>query len=401
MSAGTHDKTMIGEVAEFIDTNPKLKGVDIDARAFYNQMIGEINSRTNYEKITQSKEELIKRKSMRHSDFVSFINGLINLKRFDSICTSIKDELKGEGTFSERQKISKELLKKSNELNTTNIRIAELNEKENELKNTNNALIKQIEVYEKNIQDLKNKELISRQNLIDTKKLYTNTTIEYISYESKITDLFDDRNVSNIFKIKNINNIDQDLKKSLILPIDRVKQQLNKLYEYLGNAKSSSEKDNYQSIIKTYSSNMKKFQEILHIQEPDYKLWKDSFLKAVETKQKFVNICKKDYEKEFIEINIKNSNWNDNDLKYMQESGEITKTVEKHSDCERRINFNIEYFFFKKWLKNQGIVSDIGFDILDLVYGKIDIKQLKSRELLSPPSEADIEKYILDIYKIK
>ena len=109
MSAGTHDKTMIGEVAEFIDTNPKLKGVDIDARAFYNQMIGEINSRTNYEKITQSKEELIKRKSLRHSDFVSFINGLINLKRFDSICTSIKDELKGEGTFSERQKISKEL----------------------------------------------------------------------------------------------------------------------------------------------------------------------------------------------------------------------------------------------------------------------------------------------------
>ena len=39
--------------------------------------------------------------------------------------------------------------------------------------------------------------------------------------------------------------------------------------------------------------------------------------------------------------------------------------------------------------------------MLDLVYGKIDVKQLKSRELLSPPSEADIEKYILDIYKIK
>ena len=50
---------------------------------------------------------------------------------------------------------------------------------------------------------------------------------------------------------------------------------------------------------------MKKYQENLFIQEPDYKLWKDSFLKAVETKQKFVNICKKDYEKEFIEINIK------------------------------------------------------------------------------------------------
>ncbi len=39
--------------------------------------------------------------------------------------------------------------------------------------------------------------------------------------------------------------------------------------------------------------------------------------------------------------------------------------------------------------------------MLDLIYGKIGVKQLKSRELLSPPSEADIEKYILDIYKIK
>ena len=301
----------------------------------------------------------------------------------------------------ENQKISKELLKKSNELNTTNIRIAELNKKENDLKNTNNALIKQMEEYEKNIQDLRSKEVVYKQNLIDLKKLYTNTTIEYISYKSMLTDLFDDRNVSNIFKIKNINNIDQDLKKSLILPIDRIKQQLNKLYEYLGNAKSSSEKDNYQSIIKTYLSNMKKYQEILHIQEPDYRLWKNSFLKTVEAKQRFVDICKKDYEKEFIEINMKNSNWNDNVLKHMRDSGEITKTVEKHSDCERRINFHIEYLFFEKWLKNQGIVSEIGFDMLDLIYGKIGVKQLKSRELLSPPSEADIEKYILDIYKIK
>ncbi len=39
--------------------------------------------------------------------------------------------------------------------------------------------------------------------------------------------------------------------------------------------------------------------------------------------------------------------------------------------------------------------------MMDLVYGKIDIKQLKSRKLLSPPSEADIEKYIMSIYKIK
>jgi hypothetical protein len=182
------------------------------------------------------------------------------------------------------------------------------------------------------------------------------------------------------------------------LPIDRIKQELNALYKYLDNAKSVSEKDNYQNIIKTYSSNIKKYQEILHIQEPDYKLWKDSFLKTVEAKQRFVDICKKDYEKEFIEINMKNSNYV---LKHMRDSGEITKTVKKHSNCERRINFHIEHFFFKKWLKNQGIVSEIGFDMLDLIYGKIDVKQLKSRELLSPPSEADIEKYILDIYKIK
>lgn len=39
--------------------------------------------------------------------------------------------------------------------------------------------------------------------------------------------------------------------------------------------------------------------------------------------------------------------------------------------------------------------------MLDLIYGKIDIKQLKSHELLSSPSEVDIKKYILDIYKIK
>lgn len=150
----------------------------------------------------------------------------------------------------ENQKISKELLKKSNELNATNIRIAELNGKENELKNTNNTLVKQIEAYEKNIQDLKNKELVSKQNLIDAKKLYMNTTVEYISYKSKLSDLFSDRNISDIFKIKNINNIEQDLKKSLILPIDRIKQELNKLYKYLDNAKSNSEKDNYQNIIK-------------------------------------------------------------------------------------------------------------------------------------------------------
>jgi hypothetical protein len=31
----------------------------------------------------------------------------------------------------------------------TNVRIAELNDKENDLKNTNNALIKQMEEYEK------------------------------------------------------------------------------------------------------------------------------------------------------------------------------------------------------------------------------------------------------------
>lgn len=70
----------------------------------------------------------------------------------------------------ENQKISKELLKKSNELNVTNIRIAELNKKENELKNTNNNLIQQMEIYKKSIQDLKNKELVAKQNLIDLKK---------------------------------------------------------------------------------------------------------------------------------------------------------------------------------------------------------------------------------------
>lgn len=112
-----------------------------------------------------------------------------------------------------------------------------------------------------------------------------------------LSDLFYDRNTSSIFEIKNINKIEQDLKKSLILPIDRINQGLSKLYDHLGNAKSSLEKDNYQNIIKTYSSNMKKYQEILHIQEPDYKLWRDSFLKAVKTKQKFVNMCKNVYEK--------------------------------------------------------------------------------------------------------
>lgn len=146
---------------------------------------------------------------------------------------------------------------------------------------------------------------------------------------------------------------------------------------------------------------MKKYQEILHIQEPDYKIWKDSFLKAIETKQRFVNICKKDYEKEFIEMNIKNNNWSDNTLKHMQDSGEIAKTVEKYSNCEKSINFNIGHYFFRKWLDNTSIISDIVFDMMDLVYGKIDIKQLKSRKLLSPPSEADIEKYIMSIYKIK
>ena len=146
---------------------------------------------------------------------------------------------------------------------------------------------------------------------------------------------------------------------------------------------------------------MKKYQEILHIQEPDYKLWRDSFLKAVKTKQKFVNMCKNVYEKKHIEINIKENNWSDSIIKYMQDSGEIAKTVEKYSDCERSINFHIEYLFFEKWLKNQNIISEMGFDMLDLIYGKIDIKQLKAHKLLSPPSEADIEKYILDIYKIK
>ncbi|WP_170018694.1 hypothetical protein [Campylobacter sp. RM16190] len=246
----------------------------------------------------------------------------------------------------ENQKISKELLKKSNELNATNIRIAELNGKENELKNTNNKLVKQIEAYEKNIQDLKNKELVSMQNLIDAKKLYMNTTVEYISYKSKLSDLFSDRNISDIFKIKNINNIEQDLKKSLILPIDRIKQELNELYKYLDNAKSNSEKDNYQNIIKIYSSNMKKYQEILHIQEPDYKIWKDSFLKAIEIRQRFVNICKKDYEKEFIEMNIKDNNWNNDTLKYMLDSGRIAKLVEENNNCEKSINFNIGHYFF-------------------------------------------------------
>lgn len=301
----------------------------------------------------------------------------------------------------ENKKISKELLKKSNELNATNIKISELNKKENELKNTNNDLIQQMEVYEKNIKDLKNKELVAKQNLIDIKKLYTNTTIKYISHKSRLSDLLLDENISNIFKIKNINNIEQNLKKSLILPIDKIGQELNALYKYLDNAKSISERDNYQNIIKIYSSNMKKYKEILHIQEPDYKLWKDSFLKAVEAKQRFVDICKKVYEKEFIEMNIKDNNWSDSTIKYMQDSGEIAKTVEEYSNCEENISSYIEYLFFAKWLDNKFIILEMEFDMLDLIYGKIDIKQLKTHKLLSPPSEADIEKYILDIYKIK
>ena len=301
----------------------------------------------------------------------------------------------------ENKKISKELLKKSNELNATNIKISELNEKENELKNTNNDLIQQMEVYEKSIKDLKNKELVAKQNLKDIKKLYTNTTIKYISHKSRLSDLLLDENISNIFRIKNINNIEQNLKKSLILPIDKIGQELNALYKYSDNAKSISEKDNYQNIIKIYSSNMKKYQEILHIQEPDYKLWKDSFLKAVETKQSFVDICKKVYEKEFIKMNIKDNNWSDSTIKYMQDSGEIAKTVEEYSNCEENISLHIEDLFFAKWLDNKFIILEIGFDMLDLIYGKIDIKQLKAHKLLSPPSEADIEKYILSIYKTK
>ena len=114
-----------------------------------------------------------------------------------------------------------------------------------------------------------------------------------------------------------------------------------------------------------------------------------------------MDICKKVYEKEFIEINIKDNNWSDSTIKYMQDSGEIAKTVEEYSNCEENISLHIEDLFFAKWLDNKFIILEMEFDMLDLVYGKIDVKQLKSRELLSPPSEADIEKYILDIYKIK
>ena len=38
-----------------------------------------------------------------------------------------------------------------------------------------------MEEYEKNVQDLQNKELTYKQNLINLKKLYTSKTIEYIS----------------------------------------------------------------------------------------------------------------------------------------------------------------------------------------------------------------------------
>lgn len=301
---------------------------------------------------------------------------------------------------TENQKISEELLKKENELNATNTRIAELSDEENRLKNANNELSKQIEVYEKNIKDLKNSELVAKKNLNDTKNLYMAATIEYLSSKRKqnIFLSFSSRMMdSDIFSIENINNIEQDLKKSIVLPIDKIKQEIDELNKYLDGAKSISEKENFQKIITTHTSNMKKYREILNVQEPDYKSWKNSFVKAIETKQKYIDMCKEDYERQLIKFN----KWNNKEIEDMRNNGELVKIVDKHSNCEWRIALKIELFFNNKWRENFIILSEMEKNMLDLVSGKIGIKKFKSNKLLLPPLEKDIEKYFFDQFEIR
>lgn len=96
MSVGNYEATVLGILNKFIT---QKYNIVTNVYAVYDNLIGQLRKRNNYEKEVNTKEDLIKCKSITHEEFLRYLNTLTLQKSFDDIKKFILAKIENEVSF--------------------------------------------------------------------------------------------------------------------------------------------------------------------------------------------------------------------------------------------------------------------------------------------------------------
>ena len=171
MSETRYKDTMLGELMNYLKEKWEIS---TDTDVVYKNLISLIRNKTNYEKLVDNRQDLLKYKAITHKEFRQYLLGLTRIKDFNEIVQRIKldlrddmsDESRKELTFPIKSKIKNELSK---------IKCDILNYGDDEL----NRLINAINIALKDEVD---------ENDLDlwyyVKRIYNNVMSEYNNYKN-------------------------------------------------------------------------------------------------------------------------------------------------------------------------------------------------------------------------
>lgn len=116
MSETRYKDTMLGELMNYLKEKWEIS---TDTDVVYKNLISLIRNKTNYEKLVDNRQDLLKYKAITHKEFRQYLLGLTRIKDFNEIVQRIKldlrddmsDETRKELTFPIKSKIRSELSK--------------------------------------------------------------------------------------------------------------------------------------------------------------------------------------------------------------------------------------------------------------------------------------------------
>ena len=171
MSETRYKDTMLGELMNYLKEKWEIS---TDTDVVYKNLISLIRNKTNYEKLVDNRQDLLKYKAITHKEFRQYLLGLTRIKDFNEIVQRIKLDLRDDMSDESRKELTFPIkLKIKNELSKIKCDILNYGDDElNRLVNAINIALK-VEVAESDL-DL----------WYYVKRIYNNVMSEYNNYKN-------------------------------------------------------------------------------------------------------------------------------------------------------------------------------------------------------------------------
>ena len=171
MSETRYKDTMLGELMNYLKEKWEIS---TDTDVVYKNLISLIRNKTNYEKLVDNRQDLLKYKAITHKEFRQYLLGLTRIKDFNEIVQIIKLDLSDDMSYYSRKELTFPIKSKiKNELSKIKCDILNYGDDElNRLVNAINIALK-VEVAEGDL-DL----------WYYVKRIYNNIMSEYNNYKN-------------------------------------------------------------------------------------------------------------------------------------------------------------------------------------------------------------------------